>query len=313
MSCSVATFDSAPTHGQPGLGKEHWVFLMCTGAARGGHVDALSWLREHGCPWGPPMNVYEAAASSGRGQNFLDFLHVSLSCPWTPPTWSDLMHLSVVPCHAASCYRRMLCDAARGGDTGVISWLLKFDAWMALERELFEHAARNVKGEIAALSTMIWLNERGLALSPDVAYYPSRRGYVQILRWLKERGCEFDAAMIEQAVMSGQVEVLEWVHQNVRPISRDNWLTTHGGSRWRLETSLSRWGQVASIEWFHSKGLITSYVTIATEAASNGRIATLKWVVSQGLLTKGERTCVLRAAESSGQRRTLEWLVEIGF
>lgn len=71
---------------------------VCRLAARGGHLSALQWLRQNGCPW-DQRACHEAAG--GGHQAVLQFLRRN-DCPWDESTCSS---------------------AARGGHLGILRWL----------------------------------------------------------------------------------------------------------------------------------------------------------------------------------------------
>jgi hypothetical protein len=54
-------------------------------AARGGHLEALCWLRSHGCRWGPGA-ITEAA---GRDHLHVVEWGVANGCPWCPTVVAD--------------------------------------------------------------------------------------------------------------------------------------------------------------------------------------------------------------------------------
>ncbi len=66
-------------------------------AAKGGHMEALRWLRRHGFGWGP--DTCAAAATGHRGQIDILVVRSNERCQVDSPVTSP----SLLPCHAMRC------------------------------------------------------------------------------------------------------------------------------------------------------------------------------------------------------------------
>ena len=158
------------------------------GAARGGHLELLKYLRETGYEW--DESTCAAAATEGH-VHVLEYLRTN-GCPWD----SNACAL-----------------AAGGGRLDTLKWLHEHGCpW---DRETMVYAA-----EFSKLASVKWLHEHGCpGWNADLFATAVLYGSLKMLMWMHENGCPWDEEATEYAAGDGHLEILKWLHENGCPIS----------------------------------------------------------------------------------------------
>ena len=164
----------------------------CQGAARGGHLEALKFLRglDPPCPW----DVYACNEAAERGHlDVLKFLRgLDPPCPWT----------------AWSCTR-----AAEEGHLEVLKWLRDQDPPCPWHSYTCTGAA-----EFGHLEILKWSRSQ----DPPCPWHPyacsraAKGGHLEILKWLRSQDppCPwYRGECLEEARVSGHEHVVKWIDQ----------------------------------------------------------------------------------------------------
>jgi hypothetical protein len=102
-----------------------WDACVCTAAASKGHIEVLRYLHEHGCPWA--VHTFEAAPYCGRVE-VVRYLHEH-GCPWTAHVLEIAAHcgnLEIVRYlheHGCPWNGKVFESAVRGGNLAVLQYL----------------------------------------------------------------------------------------------------------------------------------------------------------------------------------------------
>jgi hypothetical protein len=158
------------------------------GAATGGHLELLKYLREKGYEWDESTCAY--AASEGH-VHVLEYLRTN-GCPWSS-------HLC-------------LHFAAAGNHLDTLKWLREHGCpW---DSNLTAVAAENGHFEM-----LKWLHEHGCPWDEDTLSSAVVNGRLDMIKWLRENGCPWNEAATAVAAGCGQLETLIWLHENGCPMS----------------------------------------------------------------------------------------------
>ncbi|WZN63710.1 putative ankyrin repeat protein [Chloropicon roscoffensis] len=172
-----------------------WNEMTCGHAAKGGSLEALKWLRDQDppCPWDAYTCFY--AAKGGHLEVLKWARAQEPPCPWGEETCSEAAskgHLDVLkwlrakdpPCPWGE---STCCDAALGGQLEVLKWLRAQDPpcpW----------------GE-------------------DTCTYAAGGGHLEVLKWVRAQDppCPWNAETCTEAVREGYLEILKWARDQDPP------------------------------------------------------------------------------------------------
>ena len=203
-----------------------WNSRTCEEAAKGGFLEVLKWARINNCPW--HAGTCEAAASGGNLE-ILQWLREN-NCPWNAWTCEEAAkggYLEVLKwARTNGCsWNAWTCFAAAcGGQLEVIKWARTNGCpWRT---ETCFAAARG-----GHLEVLEWAIENGCPHDELTLKYAAKEavkmGNISYLNWLKEQGCHFDKEIYRCAADGGHVEVLEWLRANERRVDNNacvNWM-----------------------------------------------------------------------------------------
>ena len=220
---------------------------VCKGAAQGGHLEVLKFLRglDPPCPW--DEETCEMAAMEGR----LDVLKFLRSqdppCPWNVQTCSEAAlggHLEVLkwlrsqdpPCpwDVGTC-----ASAAKGGHLEALKFLRGLDPPCPWDVGTCASAAKG--GHLEALKFL-----RGLdppcPWSEMTCSVVASGGHLEVLKWLRAQDppCPWSAGTCSQAARMGHLDVLKWARAQDPPCP---W------NRHECRMRASMYGQLHIINW----------------------------------------------------------------
>ena len=158
--------------------------LVCAGAAQGGHLFILQFLRENGFPWSE-STLYKAAE-----YGHLDVLK------WAYENGCDQLN-TVLFVYGAS-----------GGNIPVLEYLLSINTpW---DENVCTSTAWD--GQLQALQ---WLRVHGAPWNESICYNAASRGHLHILQWAVANGCPWDREKcIKYATGRNHTHILEWINKN---------------------------------------------------------------------------------------------------
>ncbi|KAI8470767.1 MAG: hypothetical protein J3K34DRAFT_458686 [Monoraphidium minutum] len=178
-----------------------WRADVCFGAAEGGSIEALRWLRrqEPPCPWGD--EVGEVAAQCGH-------LHV---LQWLrqqePPCPLELWTLVA---------------AAEGGHLHVLQWLRQQAPGCCWDGWVLQGAARH-----GHLHVLQWMRRRSPSChwSAGVSMAAAEGGHLHVLQWLREQEppCPWGEGTCKAAAERSHLHVLQWLREQEPPCPWNEW------------------------------------------------------------------------------------------
>ena len=160
-----------------------WDASACEGAAKGGHLDILKWLRREGCPWDARAC---AGAASGGHLDVLKWLR-SEGCPWGESACAN---------------------AASGGHNEFSMWLS-----MGGSTPYKFGGCSNATGG-GHLEILKWLRSEGCPWDEWTCAGAAVSGHLEALKWLRSEGCPWDMRTCTAAAMGGHLDVLQWAIGN---------------------------------------------------------------------------------------------------
>ena len=288
---------------------------VCIGAAQGGHLSVLKWIRSIGscahscvglgcvptdvlqspssivCPW--DESTCTAAASGGH----LDVLQWAklIGCPWDEQT-----------CIAA----------AKGGYLDVLKWArLNGCPW-------------NESTCIAAasggyLDVLQWAHSNGCPWCEQSCTKAADGGYLGVLKWLRKNECPWDELTCEEAARGGHLATLKWARANKCPWDEQTcysatllghldvlqWAREHG-CPWNAETCSAAAinGDLDLLVWARKHGCPWDEQT-CSYAACNGHLDILQWAREQGCPWNAE---TMVGAATYGYLEVSQWAWENG-
>ena len=167
----------------------------CAGAARGGHLEALKFLRglDPPCPWDEWTC---AAAAKGGHLEVLKYLRAQdPPCPWSTSTCTY---------------------AAEGGHLEVLKWARSQDPPCPWSYGTCLMAAR-----YGYLEVLKWSRSHGPPCPWDerTCEEAAKGGHLDVLKWVRSQDppCPWDEGTCQEAAEGGHLEVLKWLRaQNPR-------------------------------------------------------------------------------------------------
>jgi hypothetical protein len=184
-----------------------------------GHLEQVSWLRLHGCPWQPlslQRNPYSSAAARRGDLAMLRYLHADgclFSTDEMSADASENGHLAVLEWARAngSRFGRSVCaGAAMGGHLTVLQWLRANDCPWAL-------GTCSIAAQHGHLPILQWARANGCPWDAQRCRGAADNGDIPMLEWLNANGCPWDELTCSHAAMHGHLAVLQWLRVNGCP------------------------------------------------------------------------------------------------
>lgn len=228
--------------------------VACAGAARGGHLEILKWLRSLGCPWdgfttraaalGGHKEVYDWVVEHGCESWSNDAAHAAMMGHFDMAKWLVERH----ECDAQEC----LISAAKHGELDIFEWALSQDD-ITYQPRIFAMAIESGNREL-----MDFLYRGGYGWDESACGVAAKTGRLDILVWLRKNGCPWDEWTCVNAAKWDHRVVLQWALENGCPYhpvvhacaceSVKRWLVGKGYSHWD-EDAIGRfkmWGTFIS-------------------------------------------------------------------
>eukprot|EP00605_Chrysophyceae_sp_TOSAG23-4_P002083 GSChrysophyteH1.ASY1.ANO1.2304.1 assembled CDS len=190
-----------------------WDVDTCHGAAKGGHLHVLQWLRSQDppCPWDEETCRYAAL----RGH--LDVLQWLRSqdppCPWDESTCSSLLGSS-----------------AKGGHLDVLQWLRSQDPPcpnLTHAKSLRKDAKCGYLDCVKILRTLdppCPLDDPPCPLDEDTCHAAAEGGHLHVLQWARSQDppCPWSENTCKNAAQGGHLHVLQWARSQDPPCPMDH-------------------------------------------------------------------------------------------
>ena len=288
-----------------GMGYE-FTSEACAGAARGGHLNALKFLRglDPPCPW--DWRTSEDAAKGGH----LDVLKWARSqdppCPWSETTCSEAarnVHLEVLkwvrsqdpPCPWDG---RTCALAAKGGHLEVLKFLRGQDPPCPWDEKTCFVAAGG-----GHLDVLKWSRDQ----DPPCPWYEGTcaaaagGGHLEVLKWLRSQDppCPWSRGTCAYAAQGGHLEVLKWAPSQDPPCSWGEWTCAEAAKGGHLEVLKWLRAQEPPCPWNEKT---------SSEAAWHGYLEVLKWARSQDPPCPWSRSMCRSAGLMKGHQHVIDWV-----
>jgi hypothetical protein len=333
--------------GRLGLGQQWRVDCCANAAARGGQLEALSWLYE-GCGCWIGFSTCSEAMVHGRLEVLKQLRE--WGCEWSVMSWQQVVkngHDEIMKWAVENGYCKndveLGAAAAQHGNFELLKWLHGIGCAIGIE-------TCSAAAEGGRLEILKWLHGIGCAIGIETCSAAAEGGRLEILKWLREVGCPWNSTVCARAAYARQTELLKWLVKNGCPLSdsvcsvaaRDGDLKLLAWAYkwecpWGVETLLEaidsghfkvvRWarkrgcqwdervcaraarvGRLDILQWLRAEGCPWG-PEVCSEAAERGHFELLKWARGQGCpWTK--YTCAMAA--KAGRLDILQWLREHG-
>ena len=158
----------------------------CAGAARGGHLDVLKWLRDEMCPWDKRTCI---GAVEGGHLHVLKYAHQN-GCPWA----------SVETCMYA----------AKGGHLDVLKYARENGCWWN------EWTCSNA-AEGGYLDVLKYAREKGCPWDEQTCEAAAQGGHLDVLKYAHEKGCPWNEKTCSCAAEGGHLDLLKWLRKEGCP------------------------------------------------------------------------------------------------
>lgn len=287
--------------------------LVMPSAAEGGHIDAMAWLRDNGaeltseaCYW---------AAEAGQ-LDALRWLRAN-GCPWDKCTCLHAAyegHLEILQWAMAGgcpCDPLATTFAVIGGHLDVAEWTLKQGCALVTEHvdDIMDHPS--------FLAHMMYRD--------TVMDIVARGGRIDVLEWLCAHGCRAEVTTFVAAARRGRMCVLDWLHEHCRPWDEEVCaeIASAGslgalahlrarGCPWDERTCVgaARNGCLDVLKWATANGCPWNKDTICYEARLSRGPAMLQWLVAQGCAW--DDRIAMCAASATYEPDLLAWIVTSG-
>ncbi|KAG5177888.1 hypothetical protein JKP88DRAFT_202092 [Tribonema minus] len=251
-------------------------------AAEDGHLPALQWLHQAGCPYDIDKLCAFRAASGGHVE-VLQWLSQQRKLPFTPQT------MTCAAKHRRLSALQWLCQAGCLYDIGDLCSVSLNNAVLELtpmhmewlrslrgswSRKMVTDALFNLGGCPSAQEMVVWLRSKGAewprladvgTLEYNIAdaqavlwaaqqgcpwgHWTPRccaivsRGRYSIKKMLHDAGCPGRVTLMDKAAAGGHIEVLQWLHQEHALPFRSVTMSC-----------AAEYGQLAALQWLHQAG-----------------------------------------------------------
>lgn len=162
---------------------------LMAGAAYGGHLDLMKWLRANGCPW----DFYICACAAQEGHlNVLKWARAN-GCDWDGTTCSY---------------------AAASGHLDILKWAKANGCnW---DEDTCSYAAQ--EGQLGILK---WARANDCPWDRRTCSRAAERGHLEVIQWARVNGCDWSELTYSSAAHEGQLDVLKWAIANGCQWSRE--------------------------------------------------------------------------------------------
>lgn len=228
---------------------------VCDGAARGGHVNVLEWLKSKGCQ-PSPITPYHAARSGS--------MECLSSAPVehrrAPPQWT-IDNGCRINC-------RVIDGAARGGHLDMLQWMRR--GGFIMNGNVSTEAATG--GHIEVLQ---WSIDVSIVRGSTACQCAALKDRLDVLKWLIANGFVWNEVMYKNAVYKGHIHILEY-------ITSDKSFTgsTHQKGMSQICPSAALGGQLKVLKWAVDRGMSIDTATFQN-ARKHSHI--MKWFKEQQL------------------------------
>jgi len=191
-----------------------WENWICNHAAEPGYLDLLQWFESQKNHYGFVFNIWPAVGAAAGGH--VHILQWMRTCtppwPWNGTTFANAAHrghwgvLRWLQTQGCPLHKRVCAAAAAGGHLEILQWLRQQNCpW---DGEVYVVAAKN-----GHLKVMQWAREYGCPW--DAAAYSEavRGGYLPIVQWLRQQGCPWPewSNLFDHAVFHEHYPLLLWL------------------------------------------------------------------------------------------------------
>ncbi|CAB9512646.1 ankyrin containing protein (ISS) [Seminavis robusta] len=296
--------------------------LACEGAAAGGHLGLLQWLRGMDFPWS--SHVYTCAAKNGHFEP-LRWAHEN-GCPFDAlsVTCTDVVHHGNLDLfkwwrnHGCSWNESTCSAAAAAGQFEILQWAHEngcpWDSRTCNDAATYGHIAilqyAHEKGcpwdwdestcvRAACggfLKVLQYAHEKGCPLDSRTCHNAAANGHLDILQYVHDtgRGCLLDTETSAKAAFNGNLNILKWLHQKGCPLDE------------RICLYAAMGGHLKVLQWSHENGLPLDHITCAA-AALHGHLNCLKWAWKKGCPSKYDLVDLAIIAAHEGHKHVEDW------
>jgi hypothetical protein len=188
-------------------------WVVCSGAALGGHLEVLKWARQNGYPWGDKTS--SNASESG---------HFGL-----------LKWLAENKCHLSD----DICLAAvKHGNLKVLKWARENGC-------LWDENTCSLAAENGHFELLKWARENNCPWDEMSCSAAAKNGHFNILKWLRENGCPWDEATCSWASTIGHFTMLKWARENGCPWNEET--CSAAAKHGRLD--ILKWAREKNCPW----------------------------------------------------------------
>ncbi len=272
----------------------------CSLAAQGGHLSVLQWFEERGVNFTEMYGLCYAAAQGGHLE-VLKWLRTK-GCPWEWSTFSMIMET---------------------GQFEMIQWACANDCPRLLGGSNSFPYRDGVKyGNVALLQWAFdknWPLDTGGDLREELCELAAQRGNLPVLQWLRSHDSEWGQTC-RYAAERGHLEVLKWAHFAGAPLDyvhisyypaligghRDvlAWLGSIGCSLEKAVSGAAMSGDTDLLDWLKDKRIPFNDDAFS-HAGMGGHKSVLNWMRDRGLAWTPK---VFAGAALTGNVAFMEWL-----
>lgn len=270
-------------------------------AVEGDHMPTLAWLARAGCPIGG--TTYVEAAARGR-TDLLRWLRCEPFAHFDRHASMEMLPELADPCPwpaAASLY----CAAASGNHVSVLDWLCAQRVPLAAETAELALDAALSAGAVHAAG---WLMDSAGHLVPQVQsmWFNVSEARVRPILWARENGCAWDSTMCAIAAGFDRVGILMWLRAQCPPCP---WQPCQWRSSQRQSRGLDAHGDDSGDGCDHHGEKESDAGDPCIQAALGGALDSLEWLVDAGCPHNPLRTMTMAA--SRGRLHVLKWCRDV--
>ena len=251
--------------------------MACSGAARGGHLEALKFLRglDPPCPWHEDTCSW---AARGGHLDVLKYLRAqNPPCPWNERT----------------------CEvAAREGRLEVLKWARSQDPPCPWDRWTCKEAAQG-----GHLEVLKWARSEDPPCPWDkrTCEGAANAGHLEILKWARSQDppCPWSVMTCSEAAKGGHLDVLKFLRAQNPPCPWDE----------RTCLGAAEEGHLEVLKWLRSQDPPCPWdERTCLGAAEEGHLEVLKWARSQDPPCPWDRDNCREKALVNGHPHIVDWI-----
>ncbi|AGO84549.1 hypothetical protein psal_cds_648 [Pandoravirus salinus] len=220
-----ATDDVGSNSAQCTDGNEHMWCGVARAAALRGHLDVIRWIKDVGYPWRD--GICDAAAR-GCHLNVLSWAHDEHGCAWSDLFKAkackrairrgDLVLVEWLIDHGCALDAdAAVRDATEQDCLDILEWLHNRRVDWSRRRLVCAYA-----GLISRrLDVIRWLHARGVPLDVDMCAAAAETDCVDVLRWAADMGCPLSPRACKAAAQTGNLQMLMWLRSRDCPWDRE--------------------------------------------------------------------------------------------